>query len=100
MAPVTRGRDNRFAHLEGVNNRQEPVREEPLVTYQAQSEVQFASLREQIAALTKLLSIKSGRDRSWHIPSPPESKKDDTIVEDEDGDPFTEREVHRHQLLV
>jgi hypothetical protein len=100
MAPVTRGRGNRFAHLEDVNNRQEPVREEPLATYQAQSEVQFASLREQIVALTKLLSIESGRDRSRHIPSPPESEEDDAIVEDEDGDPFAERGVHRHQLLV
>jgi hypothetical protein len=67
MAPVTGGRGNRFAHLEDVNNRQEPVREEPPATYQAQSKVQFASLREQIAALTKLLSIESGRDRSRHI---------------------------------
>jgi hypothetical protein len=100
MALVTRGRGNRFAHLEGVNNRQEPVREKPLATYQAQSEVQFASLRKQIAALTKLLSIKSGRDRSQHIPSPPESKEDDAIVEDEDEDPFAECGVHRHQLLV
>jgi hypothetical protein len=100
MAPVTRGRGNRFAHLEDVNNRQEPVREEPPATYQAQSKVQFASLREQIAALTKLLSIESGRDRSRHIPSPPESEEDDAIVEDEDGDPFVECEVHRHQPLV
>jgi hypothetical protein len=100
MAPVTRGRGNRFAHLEDVNNRQEPVREEPPATYQAQSKVQFASLREQIVALTKLLSIESGRDRSRHIPSPPESEEDDAIVEDEDGDPFVERGVHRHQPLV
>jgi hypothetical protein len=100
MAPVTRGRGNRFAHLEDVNNRQEPVREEPPATYQAQSKVQFASLREQIAALIKLLSIESGRDRSRHIPSPPESEEDDAIVEDEDGDPFVERGVHRHQPLV
>jgi hypothetical protein len=100
MAPVTRERGNRFAHLEDVNNRQEPVREEPPATYQAQSKVQFASLREQIAALTKLLSIESGRDRSRHIPSPPESEEDDAIVEDEDGDPFVEHGVHRHQPLV
>jgi hypothetical protein len=100
MAPVTRGRGNRFAHLEDVNNHQEPVREEPPATYQAQSKVCFASLREQIAALTKLLSIESGRDRSRHIPLPPESKEDDAIVEDEDGDPFVERGVHRHQPLV
>jgi hypothetical protein len=100
MAPVTRGRGNRFAHLEDVNNHQEPVREEPPATYQAQSKVQFASLREQIAALTKLLSIESGRDRSRHIPSPPKSEEDDAIVEDEDGDPFVERRVHRHQPLV
>jgi hypothetical protein len=100
MAPVTRGRGNRFVHLEDVNNRQELVREEPPATYQAQSKVQFASLREQIAALTKLLSIESARDRSRHIPSPPESEEDDAIVEDEDGDPFVERGVHRHQPLV
>jgi hypothetical protein len=90
MGPVTRGRGNRFAHLEDVTNRQKPVREEPPATYQAQSEVQFASLREEIAALTKLLSIESGRDRSRHIPSP----------EDEDEDPFAEHGVHRHQPLV
>jgi hypothetical protein len=96
MVPVTKGRGNHFAHLEDVNNRQEPVREEPPATYQAQSEVQFTSLREQIAALTKLLSIESGRDRSRHIPSPPESKEDDAIVKDEDRDPFAERGVHRH----
>jgi hypothetical protein len=94
MALVTKGRGNHFAHLEDVNNRQEPVREEPLATYQVQLEVQFASLREQIAALTKLLSIESGRDKSRHIPSLPESE------EDEDGDPFAERRVHRHQPLV
>jgi hypothetical protein len=67
MALVTKGRGNHFAHLEDVNNRQEPVREEPLATYQVQLEVQFASLREQIAALTKLLSIESGRDKSRHF---------------------------------
>jgi hypothetical protein len=100
MAPVTRGRGNRFAHLEDVNNHQEPVREEPPATYQAQSEVQFASLREQIAALTKLLSIESGRDKNRHIPSLPESEEDDAIVEDEDEDPFVEHGVHMHQLLV
>jgi hypothetical protein len=83
-----------------VNNRQEPVREEPPATYQAQSKVQFASLREQIVALTKLLSIQSGRDRSRHISSTPESEEDDAIVEDEDGDPFVERGVHMHQPLV
>jgi hypothetical protein len=100
MVPITRGRGNRFAHLEDVNNHQEPVREEPPATYQAQSEVQFVCLREQIAALTKLLSIESGRDRSRHIPSPPESEEDDAIVEDKDEDPFVERGVHRHQPLV
>jgi hypothetical protein len=100
MAYVTRGRGNRFAYLEDVNNRQEPVREEPPATYQAHSEVQFARLREQITALTKLLSIENGRDRSRHIPSLPESEEDDAIVEDEDGNPFAERRVHRHQPLV
>jgi hypothetical protein len=100
MAPVTRGWGNRFAHLEDVNNLQEPVREEPLATYQAHSEVQFPSLREQIVALTKLLSIESGQDRSRHIPSPSKLEEDDTIVEDEDGDPFVERRVHMHQPLV
>jgi hypothetical protein len=83
-----------------VNDRKEPVTEEPPATYQAHSEIQFASLREQIAALTKLLSIESGRDKSRHIPSPPESEEDDAIVEDEDGDPFAEHKVHRHQPLV
>jgi hypothetical protein len=100
MAPVTRGRGNRFAHLEDVNNRKEPIREEPLVPYQAHSEAQFASLREQIAALTKQLSIESGRDKRWHIPSPHESNEDDACMEDEDGNPFAERGVHGHQPLV
>jgi hypothetical protein len=100
MAPVTRGRGNHFAHLKDMNDRQEPVTKEPPATYQAHSEVQFASLREQIAALTKLLSIEGGRDRSRHIPSPPELEEDDARVKDEDGDPFVERGVHRHQPLV
>jgi hypothetical protein len=100
MAPVTRGRDNRFAHLEDVNNHKEPVREEPLAAYQAHSEAQFVSLREQIAALTKQLSIESGRDKHRHIPSLHESKEDDACMEDEDGNPFAEHRVHRHQPLV
>jgi hypothetical protein len=100
MALVTRGRGNRFAHAEDTNDHKEPVREESSVAYQAHSKAQFASLREQIAALTKLLSIGSGRDRRRHIPSPHESEEDDAIVEDEDGDPFAERGVHRHQPLV
>jgi hypothetical protein len=99
MAPVTKGRGNRFAHLENVNDREEQVREEPLATYQAHSEAQFASLREQIAALTKLLSIESGRDRRRHIPSSHKSEEDDARVEDED-ETFAERGVHRHQPLV
>jgi hypothetical protein len=100
MAPVTRGRGNHFAQLEDVNDREEPVREEPPATYQAHSEAQFASLREQIAALTKPLSIGSGRDRRRHIPSPHDSEEEDAYVEDEDGNPFAERRVHRHQPLV
>jgi hypothetical protein len=100
MAPVTRGRGNHFAQLEDVNDREEPVREEPPATYQAHSEAQFASLREQIVALTKLLSIGSGRDRHRHIPSPHDSMEEDAYVEDEDGNPFAECGVHRHQPLV
>jgi hypothetical protein len=100
MALVTRGRGNRFAHTEDMNNREEPVREESSATYQAHSNAQFASLREQIVALTKLLSIGSGQDRRRHIPSPHESEEDDAIVEDEDRDPFAERGVHKHQPLV
>jgi hypothetical protein len=100
MAPVTKERGNHFAHLKDMNDHKEPVTKEPPATYQTHSEIQFASLREQIAALTKLLSIESGRDRSRHIPSPPESEEDDAIVEDEDGDPFAKRGVHRHQPLV
>jgi hypothetical protein len=98
MAPVTRGRGNHFAQLEDVNDREEPVREESPATYQAHSEVQFASLREQIAALTKLLSIGSGRDRRRHIPSPHDSEEEDAYVEDEDGNPFAERRVHINPL--
>jgi hypothetical protein len=100
MAPVTRGRGNHFAHLEDVNDREEPVREEPSTTYQAHSEAQFASLRKQIVALTKLLSLGSGRDRCRHIPSPHDSEEEDTHVEDENGNPFAERRVHGHQPLV
>jgi hypothetical protein len=100
MALVTRGMSNRFAHLEDVNNRKKPVREETPAASQAHSEAQFASLREQIATLTKQLSIKSGRDRRWHIPSPHESEEDYACMEDEDGNPFAERGVHGNQLLV
>jgi hypothetical protein len=100
MAPVTRGRGNRFAHAEDMNDRKEPIKEESSATYQAHSKAQFASLWEQIAALTKLLSISSGRDRRRHIPSPHESEEDDTIMEDEDGDLFAECGMHRHQPLV
>jgi hypothetical protein len=100
MAPVTRGRGNRFAHLEDVNNCKEPVREEPPAAYQAHSKAQFVSLREQIAAFTKQLSIESGQDRRRHIPSPHESEEDDACMEDEDGNPFAECGVHGHQPLV
>jgi hypothetical protein len=100
MAPVTRGRGNRFAHLEDVNGGEEPVREEPSATYQAHSEAQFTSLREQIVALTKLLSIGNGRDGLQHIPSPHDSEEEDAHVEGEDGNPFAERRVHGHQPLV
>jgi hypothetical protein len=100
MAPATRGKGNHFAYLEEVNSCEEPVQEEPLVAYQAHSKAQFASLREQIAALTKLLSIWSGRDRRRHIPSPHDSEKEDAHVEDEDENPFAERGLHGHQPLV
>jgi hypothetical protein len=100
MVPVTRGRDNRFAHLEDVHYCEEPVREEPPATYQAHSEAQFASLREQIAVLTKQLSIKNDRDRHRHIPSPHELEEEDTRMEDDNGNPFAERGVHKHQPLV
>jgi hypothetical protein len=60
IAPITRERGNRFAHLEDVYNREETVREEQAAAYQAHSEAQFASLREQIEALTKQLSIRGG----------------------------------------
>ena len=52
MAPVTRGKGNQFAHLEDIHNREETVREE--------QEAQFVSLREQIEALTKEMSIVGG----------------------------------------
>ena len=100
MVPVTRGKRNHFAHLEDVNDRQEPVREEPPATYQEHSEAQFASLREQIAALTKQLSIKNEQDRCRHIPSPHESEEEDARMEDDNGNPFAEHGVHKHQPLV
>jgi hypothetical protein len=85
--------------LEDVNNREEPVQEEPLAAYQAHSEVQFMSLREQIEALTKLMSNGSGRNRHRHIPSPHKSEEEDAQVENEDGNPFAECRVHGHQPL-
>jgi Ca2+-binding EF-hand superfamily protein len=100
MAPVTRERGNRFAHSEDGNDREEPVREESPAAYQAHSEAQFASLREQIAVLTRQLSIKNVQDRRRHIPSPHDSEEEDARVENEYGNPFAERGVHRHQPLV
>jgi hypothetical protein len=100
MAPVTRERGNRFAHSKDGNDRKEPVREESPAAYQAHSEAQFASLRKQIAVLTRQLSIKNVQDRRRHIPSPHESKEEDARVKDESGNPFAERRVHRHQPLV
>jgi hypothetical protein len=100
MVPVTRGRGNRFTHLEDMNSRKEPVREEPLATYQAYSEAQFMSLMEQIAAITKQLSIRSGRDRCWHIPLPHELEEEDAHMENEDGNPFVEHRVYGHQPIV
>jgi hypothetical protein len=79
-----------------VHDREEPVREEPPVTYQAQ----FASLREQIAALTKQLSIKNDPVKRHHIPSPHELEEEDERMEDDNGNPFVEHGVHRHQPLV
>ena len=57
-------------------------------------------LREQIETLTKLMSNESGQNRRWHIPSPHESEEEDVRVKDEDGNPFAECRVHRHQPLV
>jgi hypothetical protein len=48
------------------------------------------NLREQIKALTKQMSIRSGRNRRRHTPSPHESEEEDACVEDEDGNPFAE----------
>jgi hypothetical protein len=103
MVPVTRGRGNRFAHLEDVNDREESVRKELPATYQAHSEAQFASLREQIAALTKLLSIRSGRDRRRHIYPHRTNRRRKTHVwrmKTETLLRSTERGVHRRQPLV
>jgi hypothetical protein len=96
MAPVTRGRGNHFAHSEDGNDREEPVREESPAAYQAHSEAQFASLREQIAVLTRQLSIKNVQDRRRHIPSSHDSEEEDARVENEYGNPFAERGVHKH----
>ena len=100
MGPIIRGKGNRFACLEDVDNREEPVREEQLTAFQAHSEAQFVSLREQIEAFTKLMANGSGRNKRRHIPSPHELEEEDARVEDEDGNPFAERGVHRHQPLV
>jgi hypothetical protein len=83
MAPVTRGRGNRFAHLEDMNDREEPVREESPAAYHAHSEAQFVSLREQIAVLTRQLSIKNVQDRRRHITSLHESEEEEARVKDE-----------------
>ena len=95
MAPVTRGR----ALLEDVDNRKEPVQEEQLTAFQAHPEAQFVSLREQIEALTKLMSNESGWNRRRHIPSSYELEEEDAHVEDEDENPFAELGVHGHQPL-
>jgi hypothetical protein len=63
-------------------------------------EAQFASLREKIAVLTRQLSIKNVQDRRRHIPSPHDLEEEDARVEDENGNPFVEHRVHRHQPLV
>jgi hypothetical protein len=62
MAPVTRGRGNRFAQSEDDYDLEEPIREESPAAYQTHLEAQFASLREQIAVLTRQLSIKNVQD--------------------------------------
>jgi hypothetical protein len=100
MAPVTRGRGNRFAHSKDGNDREGPVREESPAAYQAHSEAQFASLREQIAVFTRQLSIKNVQDKCRHIPSPHDSEEEDACVENEDRNPFAERGVHKHQPLI
>jgi hypothetical protein len=46
------------------------------------------------------LSIKNDRDRRRRIPSPHESEEEDARMEDENGNLFAERGVHRHQPLV
>jgi cold shock CspA family protein len=61
MAPLnTRGRGNCFAHLEDVYNCEETLREEQAVAYQQHSEAQFASLRDQIEALSKQVANVGG----------------------------------------
>jgi hypothetical protein len=100
MAPVTRGRGNHFAQSEDGYDREEPVREKSPAAYQAHLEAQFANLRKQIAGLTRQLSIKNVQDKRRHIPSPHDSEEEDARVVDENGNPFAERGVHRHQPLV
>jgi hypothetical protein len=100
MAPITRGRGNHFAQSEDGYDHEEPIREESSAAYQAHSEAQFANLREQIAVLTRQLSIKNVQDRRRHIPLPYDSEEEDARVVDENGNPFAERGVHRHQPLV
>jgi hypothetical protein len=100
MAPVTRGWGNRFAPSEDGNDHEEPVREESPAAYQTHSEAQFSSLREQIAVLTRQFSIKNVQDKRRHIASPHDLEEEDARVENEYGNPFAERGVHRHQPLV
>jgi hypothetical protein len=78
--PNTRGKGNHFAHLEDVYNREEMVHEEQAVAYQQHSEVQFASLRDQIAALSKQLVNVGGHKVRRQIPSPHVSEEEDKHV--------------------
>jgi hypothetical protein len=100
MVPIRMGRGNRFARLEDMDSREEPVREEQLAAFQAHSEAQFVSLKEQIEALTMLMSNGSGRNRHQYIPSLHELEEEDTRVEDKDKNSFAKHGVHGHQPLV
>jgi hypothetical protein len=53
-----------------------------------------------VKALTKQMSIGSGRNKCRHAPSTHELEEEDARVEYEDKIPFAECGVHEHQPLV
>jgi hypothetical protein len=83
--------------LEDVYNCDETPLEEQAAAYQQHSEAQFASLRDQIEALSKQVANVGGCREHQHISSPHVSKQSDG---DGSENPFVELGVHGHQPLI